>query len=91
MQDRTWRVGVRSYSQIQSVKLEGPRDGRASRTSTTSEAKRTNVACFTGGGVGDNTSAFLLFPSATIGYVMLITRIQFSGVLGLGRKEAALV
>jgi hypothetical protein len=79
---------TRSYSQIQAVKLNGPRDGCASRTSTISGAKRTNVACFTGGGVGDehlrssiitNTYAPLLFPEATIGNVTLITRIQFGG------------
>jgi hypothetical protein len=64
-----------------SVKLVGPQDGCASRTSATVGAKRTNVACFTGGGVGDNTSAPSIIPVSHHWNVMLITRLQFSGAL----------
>jgi hypothetical protein len=35
---------------------------------------------------GTNTPALLLFPGATIGNVMLVTRIQFGGATLLGSK-----
>ena len=42
------------------------------------QGPREPIAYFTGGGVGDNTPAVLLFPEAIIRNVMLITKFRLA-------------